>query len=277
MQGDRANLGAMVRRNLADEPDIPVVPPGEDELPCDDGEPMETERHRLQMVLLIQSLKTAWARRRDFYVNGNMFVYYSETQVKRNKFRGPDVFVVLNTSRRVRKSWVVWQEGKLPDVVIELLSDRTRHVDRGEKMRIYSRLWKTPEYYLYDPLSHEFEGYRLDAHGKYQRIEPDSAGDLECQWLGLKLGIRHGSFEGERTRWLRWLDRKGNVLPTAEELARTATGRLKAAKRQAQTAKRQAQTAKRQARTAKGQAERERTRADAAERRLKALEKRIRS
>ena len=37
-----------------------------------------------------------------------------------------------------------------------------RHVDRGEKMRIYSRLWKTPEYYLYDPWSHEFEGYRLD-------------------------------------------------------------------------------------------------------------------
>jgi Uma2 family endonuclease len=230
---------------------------------------METERHRLQMVLLIQSLKTAWAKRRDFYVNGNMFVYYSETQVKKNKFRGPDVFVVLNTSRRIRKSWVVWQEGKLPDVVIELLSDRTRHIDRGEKMRIYSRLWKTPEYYLYDPLSHQFEGYRLDAHGKYQRIEPEPGGDLECRWLGLKLGIRYGSFEGDQTHWLRWLDRKGNVLPSAEELARAATGKLKGAKRQAQTAKRQAQTAKRQA-------ERERRRADAAERRVKALEKRLR-
>src|SRR5262249_3419950 len=114
------------------DPDIPVAPPGEDELPSDDGEPMETNEHRLQMVLLIQSLKEAWARREDFFIGGNMFVYFSETQVTHNDFRGPDVFVVLGTSRRSRKSWVAWgEQGKLPDVVIELLSFRTRHVDRG--------------------------------------------------------------------------------------------------------------------------------------------------
>jgi Uma2 family endonuclease len=179
----------MARRTAADEPEIPTVPPGEDELPNSDGVPMETARHRKQMVLLIQSLKAAWARRHDFFVGGNMFVYYSETQVKKNTFRGPDVFVVLNTTDRDRKSWVLWQEGKLPDVVIELLSDRTRHIDRGEKMRIYSRLWKTPEYYLYDPWSYELTGYRLDAQGKYQRIKPNQRGDLACQWLGLGLGI----------------------------------------------------------------------------------------
>jgi Uma2 family endonuclease len=276
MQGERANLGAMVRRNLADEPEIPVVPPGEDELPCDDGEPMETARHRQQMVLLIQSLKAAWKRRRNYYVSGNMFVYFSETQVKKNTFRGPDVFVVLNTIDRDRRSWVAWQEGKLPDVVIELLSDRTRHIDRGEKMRIYSQLWKTGEYFLYDPWSHEFEGYRLDPHGRYRRIEADARGDLACERLGLRLGLRSGSFEGVRTTWLRWLSRPGKVLPSPEELARAAGDQAKTAQRQAKTAQRQAKTAQRQAKTARAVAAKERQRAEAAERRVKALEKRLR-
>jgi Uma2 family endonuclease len=58
------------------EPDPP--PRGED-LPYDDGESLESERHVRQITLLIESLDLAWAARRDFYVNGNMFVYCSET------------------------------------------------------------------------------------------------------------------------------------------------------------------------------------------------------
>jgi len=34
-----------------------------------------------------------------------MFVYFSETQAKRNDFRSSDVFVVMDTERRERKSW----------------------------------------------------------------------------------------------------------------------------------------------------------------------------
>jgi Uma2 family endonuclease len=240
-----------------DDPDIPVPPPGEYELPSDDGEPMETNEHRLQMVLLIQSLKQAWAERDDFFVAGNMFVYFSETQVKHNDFRGPDVFVVLGTSRRSRKSWVAWgEEGKLPDVVIELLSHRTRHIDRGEKMRIYSRVWRTPEYFLYDPISHEFEGYRLDATTlEYAPIVPDSIGDLESKVLHLRLGVREGLFEDVRWPWLRWLDQKGTPLPTPQEHA---------------DAERQRADAEQQ------RADAEQQRADAEHRRAESLEARLR-
>jgi Uma2 family endonuclease len=90
---------------------VPELPPGEDELPYDDGEPMDTERHRKQMNLLSGSLELAWDDRQDFYVGANMAVYFSELQVKKNDFRGPDLFVVLDTVRREHKSWVVWQEG----------------------------------------------------------------------------------------------------------------------------------------------------------------------
>lgn len=106
--------------------------PTEDELPCDDGEPMETPRHREQMELLIHSLKAYWVGRTNYYVAGNMFLHYDPQQ--RQRFRGPDFFLVLDVDNHERKSWVVWREGmRFPDVIIELLSDSTRAVDMGEK------------------------------------------------------------------------------------------------------------------------------------------------
>jgi Uma2 family endonuclease len=91
-----------------------ILPPTEDELPCDDGIPMETQRHALQLQLLIDPLRLYWTDRQDVYVGGNMFVYFSLEQVRHQDFRGPDFFVVLGVPRRERKSWVVWQEGKGP-------------------------------------------------------------------------------------------------------------------------------------------------------------------
>jgi Uma2 family endonuclease len=229
-------------------PDAPVPPPGEQELPCDDGEPMETNEHRLQMTLLIQALKLAWKDHDDFFVGGNMFVYFSETQVKSNDFRGPDVFVVLGTSRRSRLSWVAWGEGgKLPDVVIELTSNKTRHVDHGDKMRIYSKVWRTPEYFLYDPFSFELVGYRLNpTTSDYEPLPKDARGDLESSVLGLKLGVREGTFEDVDFRWLRWLDPQGALLPTPEERA------------DAESARASAESARANAESARANAEKER-------------------
>ena len=199
----------------------PTPPPGEDELPYDDGEPMESDRHRKQMNVLIESLDDAWRDRDDVYVGGNMFVYFSELQAKKNDFRGPDVFVVLDTVRRERKSWVVWGEnGRTPDVVIELLSPSTEGVDRGEKMRVYSKLLHVAHYYLFDPMSGALEGYTLDSAARaYVPTLPDESGDVPCSALGLRLGVRHGRLLGVEADWLRWVDHAGQVIPTPEERA----------------------------------------------------------
>lgn len=210
------------------DPYLSRPPPGQDELPCSDGEPMDTPRHRRQMNLLIESLEISLGHREDIYVGGDMFVWYSEVQTKRKKdFRGPDVFVVLGAIvGRVRKSWVVWEEdGKLPDVVIELTSPTTEHIDRGEKKQIYQRIWRLPEYFIFDPDTKALEGWRLDA-GLYVPIDPDARGDLECRMLGLRLGVRDGVFQREQTAWLRWLDpATGAPLPTEGERAIEATRR----------------------------------------------------
>jgi Uma2 family endonuclease len=221
---------------ISENSHIPIPPPGEDELPYDDGEPMESDRHLAQMVLLINSLKLAWKDRDDVYVGGNMAIYYSELQTKKNDFRGPDVFVVLDTVRRERKSWVVWQEdGRTPDVVIELLSESTEHVDRGDKMRIYAKVLRVPEYYLFDPLTSTLEAYALDpATQSYERVAPRPDGDYTSARLHLRLGVRQSVHHGIDAPWLRWIDEEGRVLPTGEEQARAAEEQAQAAKEEAQ-------------------------------------------
>lgn len=92
---------------------------------------METQRHVLQLDLLMYPVLLLWTDRQDVFVGGNMFVYFSLEQVRTQDFRGPDFFAVLDVPKRERKSWVVWQEGKGPDLVIELLSESTAEQDKG--------------------------------------------------------------------------------------------------------------------------------------------------
>ena len=182
--------------------------PTEDDLPCDDGEPMETARHREQMNLLIESLQAYWKEERKYYTGGNMFMHYDLND--KRKFRGPDFFLVLDTENRERKSWVVWQEGKYPDMIIELLSDTTRKIDKNAKKTLYEQVFKTPEYYLYDPHSYEFLGYRLSGTG-YIPVIPDKYKRIYSPVTGLWLAVRK-----ER---LRWLTPDGELVPSHAELA----------------------------------------------------------
>ncbi len=123
-------------------------PPSEDKLPYDDGIPLETPRHALQLQLLMDPLRLCWTGRQDLFIGGNMFVYFSLHQVRTQDFRGPDFFVVLDVPKRERKSWVVWQEGKGPDVVIELLSESTAAHDKTTKKVIYQNSLRVPAGWL---------------------------------------------------------------------------------------------------------------------------------
>jgi Uma2 family endonuclease len=221
-----------------EDPLTPKPPPGQAALPSDDGEPMETPRHRLQMNLLIDSLSDAWAERDDFYVGGNMFVYFSELQLKRNDFRGPDVFVVLDVEKKERKSWVAWEEGgRLPDVVIEVTSDSTRQADHVEKKRTYAKVWRLPAYFIFDPENAKLDGFQLDAARRdYMPIEPDERGDLPVAALGLALGVRTGKIQEVEADFLRWIDERGAPLPTGRERAEQEQRRAEHAEQAAERA-----------------------------------------
>lgn len=155
-------------------PSLPefYVPPPTD-LPLDDGEPLETNRHRVAMNALIRSLQQVWAERNDFFVGGNMFIYFSREQVRNRDFRGPDFFIVLNVDGSYpRQGWIVWDEGgRYPDVIVELLSSSTVEADLGTKKNLYEQVFRTPDYFVFDPFNpNSLQGWRLNGNLRLSTI-----------------------------------------------------------------------------------------------------------
>ena len=87
-----------------------------------------------------------------------MFVYYNPDRRFTIGVVGPDVFFVLGVSKGDRLRWVVWEEGKGPDVVIELLSPSTAAQDKEEKKQIYQDRLGVPEYFWYAPFPASWPG-----------------------------------------------------------------------------------------------------------------------
>ncbi|MDB9508926.1 Uma2 family endonuclease [Microcystis aeruginosa CS-338/01] len=175
--------------------------------------PLESYTHLQQILILLQCLEWLWQDRNDYFAAANLSIYYSPNQKKSEDFRGPDFFVVLGTERRLdRKSWVVWGEGgKYPDVIVEILSPSITKVDRGQKKQIYQDIFRTPDYFWFDPETLEFQGFRL-VEGQYQAIEPTDRGWLWSDRLGLFLGIYQ--------QQLRYFNREGELIPTPAEVAK---------------------------------------------------------
>ncbi len=208
---------------LLDEGEIWEPPSPPTDLIFDDGEPLETNRHRIAMNVLIRSLKHGWTERQDVFVGGNMFVYYSGKQARNRDFKGPDFFVVLGVDNNPeRQGWVIWEEGgRYPDVIVELLSASTAEVDKGTKKVLYEQVFKTRDYFVFDPFAaNSLEGWHLDLDRGYQVLVPDERGWLWCQSLGLWLGTWQGKAEDDTTEWLRFYDAEGNLILLPEEAER---------------------------------------------------------
>ncbi|BBD64733.1 hypothetical protein NIES4072_16030 [Nostoc commune NIES-4072] len=202
-----------------------IFPPGDI---LSDEPPLESDLHRDQIDLLIRILKLWWRDRQDFYASGNLTIYYSPNQKKSEYFRGPDFFVVLGTQKKDRKSWVVWQEdGKYPNVIVEILSSSTTAVDKGLKKQVYQDTFRTPDYFWFDPVTMELQGFHL-VDGKYQEIQVTTDGRLWSQQLELYLGV----YEGK----LRFFTTENQLILSSEELAEQERLRAEQAEERAQRA-----------------------------------------
>ena len=96
----------------------------EEYLPESDGKPMaETDRHRDQMLASLHALQEYFRPNPRVYVSGNIFVYYLDENGERQSV-SPDILVVFGVEKKERRSYKIDEEGKGPDVVIELTSDR---------------------------------------------------------------------------------------------------------------------------------------------------------
>lgn len=193
--------------------------PTETKVIYEDGIPMESDWHRAAMNLLIEIIVHLWQGRTDYYVGGNMFIYFDPNQIRTRNFRGPDFFVVkgIRDNTRWREAWVLWEEDGLgPNVVIELASQSTLAEDVGPKKDIYEQILRVPEYFCYDPETEALLGWRLQG-GHYVDLQADDRGWLWSEELAVWVGTWQGEFLGRPNIWLRFFDRAGMLLPIAKE------------------------------------------------------------
>ncbi len=234
------------------------VAPVEIDYPSSDGKPLaESYFQLIPLVYAFDALRRHYAHRDDVFVAADLLIYY---QRRTKKSVAPDVFVVFGAENRPRHSYLLWQEPKGPDFVLEVTSASTQDKDLGPKRETYRRLG-VREYWQYDPtgdyLKPPLQGLELIG-GRYQRLPAEELADgtlrLESEVLGLE--VRQ---EEERLRF--YDPATGSYLLSSDE---EQQGRLReaAARRKAEAAQRQTEArlhdeaaARRQAEAAQSQAE----------------------
>ena len=221
---------------VEDEWDPPMPPT---DLIFDAGEPLESNRHRIAMNVLIAAVHEAFAGRQDYFTGGNMFVYFSREQVLNQNFQGPDFLVALNVDgTKERQGWVMWEEGGCyPNMIVEFLSPSTAHEDLSTKKDFYEQTFRLPDYFVYDPFEPDsLRGWRLKVQ-RYEELTKDDRGWLWCDSLGLWLGTWEGTLQQETATWLRFFDADGNLILLPEELAKIERQRAEDERQRAEEAR----------------------------------------
>ncbi len=286
--------------NLHTRPSIPQTDPPRSpreilptmyDLPSEDPEEpgLPDEFHDLQPQLLSRTLKLTQYSRNNCFTASDLNLYYDINHPLWHK--RPDWFLVVGVPRLydghdLRRSYVIWQEGKSPEIVVEFLSPGTEAEDLGRfydesakipdaspavaeinppeqtqpikppgKFEVYERYLRVPHYIVYSRYTQRLRYFKLEG-GQYQ--EQSLNPQTPLVWLTeLKVGIGmwQGEFEGVPGSWLRWCDEAGNWLLTDTEQAQLIQEQERLAKEQERVAKEQAQLAQAQERLAKEQAQ----------------------
>ena len=217
--------------------------PGPDErrLPSSESEEDHVPLNTRQLVAMVDSfgcLSGHWRGRRDVFVGVDQFLYWDPAYDPRtnaeNPPAAPDVYVAFDVANRHRKSYVMWEEGKPPDFVLEVVSPSSRVRDVMEKPCVYAMIG-VPEFFLYDPGDEHEEtlphvgpplvGFELSGGrgGEYQPLPeeelPGGVVGVRSKVLGLFLCVSRTGRE-PLDGSLRWYDpAAGGFLPTRHELA----------------------------------------------------------
>lgn len=175
----------------------PVQTAAQIEYPSSDGKPVAESDHQLTPLTYARDgLRHYFRHRPDVYVAGNLLIYYEQGNPRASV--APDVFVVKGVPNHDRFSYLLWEEGKAPDFVMEITSRSTQREDQGRKRALYRRL-RVAEYWQYDPtgdyLAPPLRGMAL-AGGEYaalpERRLADGALAVRSEALGLE--VRAGAW-----------------------------------------------------------------------------------
>jgi Uma2 family endonuclease len=198
-------------------------------LVTEDDEPVDVFSAK-QQRLLVEPLYTSWTPPldedhpqgpRDFLANTNVGIFFSVDQPP----LVPDMFLSLDV--KVNPEWIadqhrsyfVWRFGKVPDLVVEIVSNRKGGEIESKRKR-YAQIG-VPYYVVYDPYQilkgDDLYVYEIGFGKRYRRRD-----ELTLPGIGLGMTLWSGRYEGGDAIWLRWLDDKGVLIPTGKERATEA-------------------------------------------------------
>ena len=202
-------------------PPFPLPPellPNVDDIIIQDDTPLENLFAEKQQFLLTDPLYSTWRggkKGRPFVALANVGLFFTPKEPP----LVPDVMLSLDVtqdsdiSQKENNTYFIWTRGKVPDVVIEIVSDR-RGGEETHKMRQYAK-WGVPYYVIFDPEGRLRHGV-LRVFGlsrkKYEAIAPDWLEDV-----GFGLTLWQGIYRDMEACWLRWCDQRGRLILTGEE------------------------------------------------------------
>lgn len=227
------------RETLPTMYDLPSESPEEPGLP--------DEFHALQPQLLSRTLQLSRCSRDNYFTASDLNLYYDINHPL--WYKRPDWFLAVDVPRLydgkdLRRSYVIWQEGRSPYVAIEFLSPGTELEDLGRffnnspvtesaidpndsenavkppaKLEVYERYLRIPHCLVYSRTTGQLRYFKLNGgHYQEQVLNPKNP----VAWLDdleIGLGIWSGEFAGVSGNWLRWGDRSGNWFLTDTEQA----------------------------------------------------------
>jgi len=231
------------RETLPSMYDLPSEDPEEPGLP--------DEFHDLQPQLLSFTFCPPHYPASQVFSASDMNLYYDVRHAQ--WYKRPDWFGVVGVPRLydevdMRLSYVVWQEGVNPYVIVELLSPGTEKEDLGEndeeklppeseevadngqaiesqseekpprKWKVYEQILRIPYYVVFSRYTNQLRAFKQEgAH--YQELELHQP-RVWMPELELGLGLWQGEYQGIERLWLRWYDAQGNWILTQTEQER---------------------------------------------------------
>ena len=243
--------------------------PSAEDLPDSDDTPVDNELQDLIPGLLKTILALIWSKRMDWFFGVDMGIYYDPDEPA----IVPDGFLSLGVPRIIdsdlRLSYVLWEEQKVPMMVLEVVS-QTRRGEYTQKKEDYAQLGIL-YYVIYNPLRKRkprLEVYQLE-EGEYKLLTGEPVWLSE---MNLGIGREEGTYQGITREWLYWYDENRKRYLTPEEQIAVTQEQLQGTEQRAFLAEEQLQQEKQRAEQEKQRAEQEKQRADRLAAKLRELD-----
>jgi Uma2 family endonuclease len=188
----------------------------------EDDTPVDNILSERQQRLLTQSLHSSWKPNKPFIALANVGLFYA----LRKPPLVPDMLLAvdvdpqkgmasINLAEKSNRSYFIWEYGKPPDVVVEIVSN-LKGGELSEKLTRYAEIG-VPFYVVFDP----FEEYGTKVVHAFALVSGgyEPLPEARFERIGLHLQLWKGIVEAFEGEWLRWFTTGDDfMLPSAEEL-----------------------------------------------------------